>query len=95
MKKQDFITVLAESLECTKVQATKIYDTFTNILVDDLVNSGETAINGIGKFTLVERAARSVHNPQTRELMQIEGRTAVRFRSAKSLKDTVQGITVA
>lgn len=94
MKKQDFITQLAESLETSKVQAARIYATVTDILREDLVNNGETTLHGFGKLSLVARAARTVHNPQTRELMEIAGRTAVRFRSSKELKDLVVDVPV-
>lgn len=86
MKKQDFISVLAEQLGVTKVKAAEIYGTVTDLLVQDLLENGETVLHDIGKFALVTRAARTVHNPQTLELMNIPSRTAVRFRVAKSLK---------
>ncbi len=94
MKKQELISKVAEQLGVSKVKAADIYSTVTGILVDDLLATGETVLHDIGKLSLVSRAARTVHNPQTRELMEIPGRTAVRFRAAKQLKDSAAEVSL-
>lgn len=46
-------------------------------------------VPGLGKFVLVDRAARTARNPKTGEEIQVPAKKALKFRIAKVCKDAV------
>jgi DNA-binding protein HU-beta len=58
-------------------------------LKDALAKGEKVQLIGFGTFDVVERAARTGINPQTKKKMQIPAKKAVRFRAGKPLKDAV------
>ncbi len=46
-------------------------------------------LSGLGSFTVVRREARKGHNPKTMAPMEIPASNAVKFKSAKALKDAI------
>lgn len=54
-----------------------------------LAHGDSIDINGFGKFSVVDVAARNGINPATKERISIPASKKVRFRIAKKLKDRV------
>lgn len=58
--------------------------------LQEMISDGEdVSLPGLGKFTVVEKAARPGRNPRTGEAMTIAPRKAVKFLPSKTLKDKV------
>ncbi len=59
-------------------------------LQDALAAGEEIALPGIGRFSVVEKAARPGRDPRTGRAMTIEAHKAVKFRPSKILRDKVE-----
>ena len=61
-----------------------VFDTIAKVVVEE-----DVAITGFGKFATTERAARTMRNPLNGEQVQVPAKKVLRFRAAKSLKDSI------
>ena len=48
------------------------------------------AVPGLGTFSKATRKARTIRNPVTKELMQLEATTTVKFTAAQAAKERVK-----
>lgn len=90
MTKKEFIELYAKKGEISKRDAEKFINLFLESVEESLVNGEEVSFVGWGKWEVVERAPRDVRNPQTQELMKIEGKKVVKFKTGKLLADKVK-----
>ena len=90
MTKRELVKSISESTGFTQKDVLtvidKAFDTISKTVVDE-----DVAITGFGKFATTERAARTMRNPSTGEQVQVPARKSIRFRPAKSLKDSING----
>jgi DNA-binding protein HU-beta len=91
MTKQELIKVVANSAEITQNAAEIAVNTLRDLLVDEVKTNGRFALDGIGVFTEVTRAARASRNPKTGEAIQVPEKKSVKFRPAASFKTAVNG----
>ncbi|MBT4209570.1 MAG: HU family DNA-binding protein [Candidatus Komeilibacteria bacterium] len=89
LTKSQLLNVLAEKTEMSKKEVAAFLETFANLAYEEVVNSGEFIIPGIGKLVKKNRAARMGRNPATGEEIHIAAKTVVKFRVAKAAKDAV------
>jgi DNA-binding protein HU-beta len=89
LTKSQLLNVLADKTEMSKKEVAAFLETFANLAYDEVRNSGEFIIPGIGKLVKKNRAAREGRNPATGETIQIPAKTVVKFRVAKAAKDAV------
>lgn len=89
MTKQEFVDRLAKSGDMTKKQAAQALDLVFDLIKAELANGEEISIPGFGKFSVVQRAARTGINPRTKTKIQIEATKAPKFSAAKALKTAV------
>lgn len=89
MKKADLVKRMAEEMEVTKKEATKIVDAVMDSIMDGLENEGEVNVSPLGKFITKERAARKGRNPQTGDPLDIPAKTVATFKPGKALKSLV------
>ncbi len=89
MTKAELIAKIAEETGVTKSQADKVLNTLVETVTEEIKSSGSMTISGLGSFTVVRREARKGHNPKTMAPMDIPASNAVKFKSAKALKDAV------
>lgn len=89
MTKVEVIRSVAKEACITNSAAELAVNRVRDIIVDEVMNTGRFALDGVGVFTLVERAAREGRNPQTGEAVKIPARKVVKFRPAKSFKEVV------
>lgn len=87
MNKSELVTYIAENYDCTKVEATKIIDTFTDAVSNVLVKGDDISLVGFGSFTVNKVAARAGRNPQTGQPIQIPAYNQPKFKAGKKLKD--------
>ena len=91
MTKAQLVTLIAEKCELTKAAANGILEVIATTAVVETKKNGQFIIPGIGKLVKSQRKARMGRNPQTGEPIKIPAKRVVKFRLAKSLKDSVLG----
>ncbi|MDR0356698.1 MAG: HU family DNA-binding protein [Deltaproteobacteria bacterium] len=89
MTKAELITQVAQESEITKIQAQKAVESVITSVVRSLKKDGRFPIFGLGVFEVVKRPKRKGRNPRTGEEMVIKAHKAVKFRPAKSLKESI------
>jgi len=80
---------MAEKLEMTNKQAASFLDMLAETAIKETKKNGVFVIPGIGRLVKAERKARMGRNPQTGQAIKIKAKTVVKFRVAKSAKDTI------
>ena len=90
MNKTELVSAIAEKAGLKKTDAEKALKAF-EVVTAELVNGNEVRLVGFGTFDVLERAAHTGRNPQTKEPMEIPASKAPRFKSGKVLKDAVNG----
>ena len=89
MNKTEFVAAIAEKADLSKKDTEKALKAFEEVVTEELVKGGEVRLGGFGTFDVLERAAHTGRNPQTKEPMEIPASKAPRFRAGKALKDSV------
>ena len=89
MTKTVLVRTMAEKLELSNKQVSTFLETLADTAVKETKKNGEFTIPGIGKLVKAERKARLGRNPQTGESIKIKAKTVVKFRVAKTAKDTI------
>ena len=87
--KKEMVAKIAENESSTKVASEEMYEAVFGALVDTLEVGEEVAVPGLGRFKIVERAARTAHNPRTMEEVEVPAKKVLKFAPAKGLKETV------
>jgi len=89
MTKTALVRQLAEKLEITNKQSAVFLDLLADTAIKETKKNGVFVIPGLGRLVKAERKARLGRNPQTGEQIKIKAKTVVKFRVAKSAKDTI------
>jgi DNA-binding protein HU-beta len=80
---------MAEKLELTNKQSAAYLDLLAETAIKETKKNGVFVIPGIGRLVKAERKARMGRNPQTGQAIKIKAKTVVKFRVAKSAKDSI------
>ena len=91
MNKAQLVEQMSIKAEISKKDAEKALKAFEETITEELVAGGKVQLVGFGTFETTERKPRLGRNPKTNEEIQIEGKTAPKFKSGKALKDAVAG----
>jgi DNA-binding protein HU-beta len=91
MTKSATLAALAEKTSLSKKQIEGVLDETLALASREAKKSGQFVLPGFGKLVLANRKARIGRNPQTGEPIKIPAKRVVKFRFAKSLKDSVLG----
>lgn len=89
MTKQELVAAMAEATGVSKKQADENVEAFCGIITVSLAEGAEITLPGIGKFSVVQKAARTGRNPKTGEAVKIAARRAPKFSASKVLKDAL------
>lgn len=89
MTKSQLMTHLAEKSGIAKKEVISFMELITETAYDEVKNSGEFTIPGLGKLVKKDRKARQGRNPATGETIQIPAKTVVKFRVAKAAKESI------
>ncbi len=89
MTKSAIIGQLAQKTTLTKRQVTEVLDQLASMATKEAKNV--FILPNFGRLVLANRKARMGRNPQTGEPIKIPAKRVVKFRLAKSLKDSVLG----
>lgn len=87
MRKDDFITKIAEKNDMTKKKTKEVFDSIFDELADVLDDDDKLTVRNFGTFKVSHRSARKGRNPQTGEEIQIPARKVAKFKASKSLKE--------
>jgi len=87
MTRTEVIDSLATRSGLDKKEVKAFLDHLTALVEDEMRNSGEVPLKGLGKFKVQHRKARVGRNPLTGEALQIPEKTVAKFTLAKSIKD--------
>lgn len=88
MTKKEQINKLSEITGLNKKEAEAVYGAFVEMVHNELAESGQCSITGLGKLTIAERPERNGINPATKERIIIPARKAVKFTPCKELKNS-------
>jgi DNA-binding protein HU-beta len=89
LTKTDLVKKVSAKSGLSKKDSAAAVSATLEALKDALAKGEKVQLIGFGTFDVVERAARTGINPQTKKKMQIPAKKAVRFRAGKPLKDAV------
>lgn len=81
---------LAEKQGMTKKAAAETINYVFEEMSACLKDGGSVEINGFGKFSVKERAARTGINPQSKTRIEIKASKVPAFKASKTLKDLVK-----
>jgi DNA-binding protein HU-beta len=90
MTRTELIDAIAADVEGDKKAAKSFLESFTRIVENEMKKEGEVPLQGLGKFKVSKRQARTGRNPATGETIQIPAKTVVKFTVAKALKDLIR-----
>jgi len=89
MKKAEFIDAVATKAGLSKKDAAVALSAVLESISDALKDGKSVNFIGFGSFTTASRAARETKVPLTGQSVKIPARRVVKFKTGKSLKDTV------
>lgn len=90
MTKKELIELMFEkNFFETKKKTEECLNFILDTAKEKLVAGEEVDLYGFGKFEVVERAEKNGRNPSTGEAIVIPAKKAVKFKTAKALKDSI------
>lgn len=89
MHKEEIISHIAGENNISKALAGKQFASTVKLIQKQLAKTGVFVLPGIGKITVVKRAARPGRNPRTGEAIKIPARKVAVFKVAKELRDAI------
>jgi DNA-binding protein HU-beta len=89
MTQSQLVKELAGACEVPSKTARQFLECYADIAVRETKKNGVFVIPGIGRLVRVERKARTGRNPATGEPIKIPAKKVVKFRVAKSVKDSI------
>jgi len=87
MNKKQLMGKIATTLNQSKVDAERTFDSILTLILDCLKNDEQVKIAGFGTYKVAKRKARIGRNPRTGEQIQIAASQKVKFLPAKALKE--------
>ena len=87
LTKPEIIEAIAKETGSTKVAVESIYNALVALVAKETKKT--CTLPGLGKFSVVQRKARTGRNPQTGEELQIAASKNPSFKPGKALKEAV------
>lgn len=89
MNKAELVTAMADEMDTAKNVAEKALDALSKVFQRQLVKGESLSVPGVGKFAVIQRAARTGWNVKAGKKMEIPAKKAVQFKATKTLADAV------
>lgn len=89
MNKAELITTMSMYSELSKKDSRAALTSLLKAITKSLSEGDQVQVSGFGTFALSYYPARSGRNPQTGEILEIEGANKPVFKAAKVLKDAL------
>ena len=90
MTKKELIDKIASETGVTKKDSEMMFDKIIQVIADELAESGEIRIAGLGIFRVGEFAETTRYNALAGGVKTYPAHKRVRFKPAKELKDRVK-----
>jgi DNA-binding protein HU-beta len=84
MKKAEFIKEIARRTLLTQKDVAAVIEAAAGTIKDELASNGEIVFPGIGKFKLVDVAARECRNPATGGVVMVPAHKMVKVKITKN-----------
>ncbi|EPT1451957.1 HU family DNA-binding protein [Escherichia coli] len=84
--KADLVIRLSDNHKITRATAAAIINEIAQVQLDDLLNSGVTVLQDLGRLKVTRRNPRTGRNPKTGEAIHIPEMYTVKFVVTKELK---------
>ena len=94
MNKKQLVAKLSASLNQSKADAERTFDTITNTILDALKGDDSVKIAGFGTYKVAKRKARIGRHPKNSELVQIPQKKAIKWKMSKILYNRPNKISV-
>ena len=88
MTKREIVKSVSEKTGFTQKDVLTVVDNVFETIANVVANE-DVAITGFGKFATSERAARTMRNPLNGEQVQVPAKKVLKFKPAKSLKNSI------
>ncbi len=85
MNTTELVDAVAEANDLSKAKAKEVVNSLFASIVDAAKRGEEVAINGFGRFSVKERAAREGRNPATGAPLKIPASKSLGFKMAKAV----------
>jgi DNA-binding protein HU-beta len=89
MTQTQIIRTLGEKTGVGNKAAKQFMTELASLAVNETKKKGMFVLPGIGRLVRVDRKARTGRNPATGEAIKIPAKKVVKFRIAKSVKDSI------
>jgi len=89
MNKTELISAIAEKSGLSKKDSEKALSAAIDSITEALAKGDKVQLVGFGSYEVKERAARTGHNPKTKEAIVIPASKNPVFKAGKALKDAV------
>ena len=91
MNKSELVDSIAKDSGLSRADAGRALEALIATVGSTLKKGEDVAITGVGKFSVVKRAARTGVNPRTGEKVAIKASKAPKFSAGAGLKQAVSG----
>lgn len=95
MTKSDLVAAVAAQAGTSASDTEKVLNGFRDVIQAKLKTGDDVSYPGLGKFSRVERKARTGRNPQTGDTIKVKASKAPKFTAAAGLKQVVNGQATA
>ncbi|MBI3181774.1 MAG: HU family DNA-binding protein [Myxococcales bacterium] len=89
MTKAELVKAVAAQSNLTKKAAAEILEVVFHTVGKAVKKDNRFSYPGFGTWSVRNRKARKIRNPQTNELMKLKASKTIGFRPAKELKQTL------
>lgn len=89
MNQSELILTTAQVSGVSKKDVEHVLKTAGDVITAHLAEGGEVPLPGLGKFVTQQKDAREARNPKTGAAIPVPAHKAVKFRTAKALKDAI------
>ncbi len=87
MNKSELIEKVASGADISKAAASRVIDSFTSSVTEELKSGGQVQLVGFATFKVSERSERSGRNPQTGQAITIPAAKVPQAKMSKKLLD--------
>lgn len=95
MTKAELVALVAAQSGTSAGDAEKVLNGFRDVVQAKLKGGDDISYPGLGKFSRVDRKARTGRNPQTGAAIKVKASKAPKFTAAAGLKQVVNGASPA
>ena len=90
MNKKDLAKEMSRRHSMTTEEAKRIIELVQTITEEAIVRGEDVRVSGFGVFRIIDRAARTAHNPVTGEPVEVPRHKGIMFRPSSSLSRKIR-----